>query len=673
MPEYSSTTITPADGVKTPAMNGSTSGNYTLSALRDFILASKGQANGLASLDANGKLPSSQLPDLADDVIVVASYASLPATGTAGKIYITADNNKMYRWDPELTTPDYVELSIDLSEYAKIVDIQDGNIQAGVAVKAFQDAMGRAIITTYETKADASDLKSAISGLQKQIDNITEAEDLLLTVDYKNGETAVPANVSEYAEVSVLKGVGRVANQLIAPVVFATTIGGVAFNSTSEGYFTLSGTASNADQYPMKQITPTIGHKYLIANCFAQRRNGSSWIANLNSSDMSADVFDTTGWNSVDVCNTYAYVRLGTTYNVSKKYYPILRDLTVYFNGSIPSSAQTIDGIRQYYPELLIPSDYNAGSLVDTTYSAVESRGVNLFDGESQNGYYDISTGEFVSSAGSWKGNTNRMRVKPNEAYYVYIGSSSTASIGYVLFYDINGNYISYTATPKNNSFTTPANCAYVNFYANETYFDSDIQFCLDSYADKTTFHPYMTDTLTLPSPVTLKGAGSVAEEYYPESGRVTHPLGSYTFTGQEEWKFYPAHDNRFYVTIFANQIKKIAISEVGNILLPSFVSKSASVQYDQHPDYSVASDASGSLLIYVASWVGKTTAEVASLMAGKTITFELATPSADTYVDPIPDPFTQVEGGGTIETVQSQSPKVDGAMAVTFTKKVSA
>lgn len=162
MPEYSSTTITPADGVKTPAMNGSTSGNYTLSALRDFILASKGQANGLASLDANGKLPSSQLPDLADDVIVVASYASLPATGTAGKIYITADNNKMYRWDPDLETPNYVDLSIDLTEYARIVDIQDGNIQAGVAVKAFQDAMGRAIITTYETKAEASDLKDAI-------------------------------------------------------------------------------------------------------------------------------------------------------------------------------------------------------------------------------------------------------------------------------------------------------------------------------------------------------------------------------------------------------------------------------------------------------------------------------------------------------------------------------
>lgn len=173
MPEYSSTTITPSDGVQVPGMNGSTSGNFLLSALKSYILSEKGLANGLASLDGNGKLTASQLPDLADDVIVVASYASLPATGTAGKIYITADNNKMYRWDPDLETPNYVELSIDLSEYARIVDIQDGNIQAGVAVKAFQDAMGRAIITTYATKADLQDgtLEPLISTKSRQDQN----------------------------------------------------------------------------------------------------------------------------------------------------------------------------------------------------------------------------------------------------------------------------------------------------------------------------------------------------------------------------------------------------------------------------------------------------------------------------------------------------------------------
>ena len=157
MPEYSSTTITPADGVQVPSMNGSTSGNFLLSALKSYILAEKGQANGLASLGSDGKLTAAQLPDLADDVIVVASYAVLPAAGTAGKLYITADNNKMYRWDPDLATPDYVELSVDLSAYATIADLQDGTLEPLISTKARKDQNGDVIDTTYAKKADLLD------------------------------------------------------------------------------------------------------------------------------------------------------------------------------------------------------------------------------------------------------------------------------------------------------------------------------------------------------------------------------------------------------------------------------------------------------------------------------------------------------------------------------------
>lgn len=157
MPEYSSTPITPADSVKTPAMNGSTSGNYELSALKAYILASKGLANGLASLDANGKLPAAQLPDLADDVLVYANYATFPASGTAGKLYIAADTNKIYRWDDSLGTPAYVYLKVDWT------DLTDGTV---TVKKAECDASGNTITSTYETKADANDLKNAIDDLE---------------------------------------------------------------------------------------------------------------------------------------------------------------------------------------------------------------------------------------------------------------------------------------------------------------------------------------------------------------------------------------------------------------------------------------------------------------------------------------------------------------------------
>lgn len=58
----------------------------------------KGANNGVASLDASGKVPSSQLPSYVDDVLEFAALASFPATGESSKIYIAIDSGKIYRW-----------------------------------------------------------------------------------------------------------------------------------------------------------------------------------------------------------------------------------------------------------------------------------------------------------------------------------------------------------------------------------------------------------------------------------------------------------------------------------------------------------------------------------------------------------------------------------------------
>ncbi len=77
-----------------------------------FIPATeKGANSGVATLDATGKVPSSQLPSFVDDVIEAANYAALPATGEAGKIYVTLDDNKTYRWGGTA----YVEISASIA------------------------------------------------------------------------------------------------------------------------------------------------------------------------------------------------------------------------------------------------------------------------------------------------------------------------------------------------------------------------------------------------------------------------------------------------------------------------------------------------------------------------------------------------------------------------------
>ena len=70
-----------------------------------------GKPGGIATLDPDGKVPSSQLPSYVDDVIEVATLDELPATGEAGKIYVTKDTNLTYRWSGSK----YVEISASLA------------------------------------------------------------------------------------------------------------------------------------------------------------------------------------------------------------------------------------------------------------------------------------------------------------------------------------------------------------------------------------------------------------------------------------------------------------------------------------------------------------------------------------------------------------------------------
>lgn len=90
-------------------------------------VSTKGQANGVASLDSNGKVPSAQLPSFVDDVIdtytvsgatpLSAGWLSLTQGGSAltpetGVIYVVVESgsayeNKTYRWSGST----YVEIS----------------------------------------------------------------------------------------------------------------------------------------------------------------------------------------------------------------------------------------------------------------------------------------------------------------------------------------------------------------------------------------------------------------------------------------------------------------------------------------------------------------------------------------------------------------------------------
>jgi hypothetical protein len=69
-----------------------------------ILLAEKGVANGVATLDESGLVPTTQLPSYVDSVVEYANLASFPATGVSGVIYIALDTNKTYRWSGAVYT-----------------------------------------------------------------------------------------------------------------------------------------------------------------------------------------------------------------------------------------------------------------------------------------------------------------------------------------------------------------------------------------------------------------------------------------------------------------------------------------------------------------------------------------------------------------------------------------
>ena len=81
--------------------------NSAIQSAFNSITATKEKANGIASLDENGKVPSAQLPSYVDDVI--EGYLSegkfykegahtTEITGESGKIYVDLTSSKTYRW-----------------------------------------------------------------------------------------------------------------------------------------------------------------------------------------------------------------------------------------------------------------------------------------------------------------------------------------------------------------------------------------------------------------------------------------------------------------------------------------------------------------------------------------------------------------------------------------------
>ena len=121
--------------------------------------ANKGIANGYVPLNASTLIDSIYLPSYVDDIIEVADFASLPLTGEIGKIYVTLDNNKIYRWSgsvyvemAETTIPSLQEVT-DIGSTTTNSMTANSFIKSGGTASQFLKADGSVDTNTYLTGA----------------------------------------------------------------------------------------------------------------------------------------------------------------------------------------------------------------------------------------------------------------------------------------------------------------------------------------------------------------------------------------------------------------------------------------------------------------------------------------------------------------------------------------
>lgn len=264
-----------------------------------------------------------------------------------------------------------------------------------------------------------------------------------------------------------------------------------------------------------------------------------------------------------------------------------------------------------------IPSAFNTGEIENQWATKIKTDGINLWDEEWDNAYYNESNnGLKVSNADSLC-NKNPIRVYPGRTYYILGPSSKTLR---VLWLDSDGNLISHQYMSFNNTVTAPNNAVMMNWYSYNSYgttYNNDIQICnhWTETAVEQTYHAYESWVFNLDwsfvgegnTPKGLTASLGDCKDY--ENGVNEVVVGSYKFTGSEIWTAFGSG----YQTTIGSAAKTVL-----NSVAPIAVTDTDLPITNRDSIYSGGSGISlNGTTIYVSSTSGLT---------GKTVQYELAT-----------------------------------------------
>lgn len=266
----------------------------------------------------------------------------------------------------------------------------------------------------------------------------------------------------------------------------------------------------------MLSNTPAIvGHKYYIGTYVYTNQLSNTFRINSNPTNYGSGALviaqGFTGYqhkivektmsdiesNNWNIMNSNAAQASGASFEFSS---PIIIDLTLFFNGNIPTGL-TAETFERDYGYLFVNHTYDPGQLINNSAEGLETVGFNLWDEKITNSAnVDINTGNIYASSNN-SCSTNLTPIIPSTAYCLSTNLSSKSCNIY--FYDANKNILSQTGwdsfTSGVKTFTTPTNAYYVRFTINSaTLAIGEACLNLSDTAKNGTYEPHKLSVLNL-------------------------------------------------------------------------------------------------------------------------------------------------------------------------------
>lgn len=549
-------------------------------------------------------------------------------------------------------------------------EIYDGDVVVG---KASKDADGNVIDTTYATKAEASNLNNAITQHEARIENLEQKAGDYSIVQYR-GTNAVPTGKAKNALVENIVGKTRAWNQFCKNGNFAdnsewTTSNATLSISGNVATFRASATSGQIRNGTAMPLNNT--HAYM----FSLKVKGSSSFNQFNAIVSGAGA-GTIAFNSISVTTSWQTL-VGifipqNTQNGNIEIYDartsgwddifisdvIFRDLGLIipeYTASYIKNTLGVSGVVKQLSSDILTYDSYGYSLVSTTVSGVKSIGVNLWDEEWEVG--NIQAGSPVPSTQYFR-SKNFIRVEPSKSYYLYSGTNDNI---YVFEYRMDLAYANVVTIidSANHVFTTSANTWYVRFAdRSRVAYGNDIQIVPNSLPDsvKQTYHPHTEFTLTLSTPVTLRSAGSVSDtdELNVEvNGVARRRQTTRTIEVDLSAQTWTVVTGTLYSATIQGVKPAATSGDIGNITCDKYI-----------PSYVSGLSGRTGMIAVDTNEIRVNTGD-ANTPTG-TAVVEIATYS-ETLSDPIINNTIATEGGGTIETIQTQTPVIDNSLDVGY------